>query len=260
VNEQTVSNPFDSHSAARRYAAGRIYFHDRAIRILADRLGMKGQLPMAIDVGCGTGLSTRALREIADEVIGTDVAAEMIELAPRDDPHVRYVIAPAENLPVADRSADILTLACVFHWIDQPAFLKEASRVLRPGGLLAIINHGFAGKIAGCDLFSAWARDVYPKRYPPPPRSKSSLDADADLEGFRHEFTEHFQHDVHLSAERLAAYHLTQSNINAALERGGETIEEISRWLVDQIAPMFDGAASRQCSFQGDITCQRRLD
>ena len=256
--EQAVSNPFDSRSAARRYAAGRIYFHDRAIRILADRLGLMGQLPVAIDVGCGTGLSTRALREIADEVIGTDISAEMIELAPRDDPHVRYVVAPAENLPVEDRSADLLTLACVFHWIDQAAFLNEASRVLRPGGLLVIINHGFAGKVVDCDNFSAWARDVYPKRYPPPRRNKSSLDADAELEGFRHEFTEHFEHNVDLTVRQLADYHLTQSNVIAALAAGAETIEEVDRWLVDQITPMFGGAASRACSFRGSITCQRR--
>jgi SAM-dependent methyltransferase len=257
VGEQ-VSNPFDSKSAAKRYAAGRVYFHDRAIGIFVDRLGLKGRLSLGVDVGCGTGLSTRALREIVEEAVGVDIAPEMIELAPRDDAHIRYAVAPAENLPIADRFADIMTLSCVFHWINQQAFLSEARRILLPGGMLVIINHGFAGKIVDCDNFEPWARNVYPKRYPPPPRNNSSLDSAGSLEGFDHVFTEQFQHNVDLSAELLINYLLTQSNIIAAVERGRENIDQVRSWLANEIGSMFGNTMSRPCTFQGHVTCQRR--
>ncbi|XP_030828583.1 uncharacterized protein LOC105439561 [Strongylocentrotus purpuratus] len=49
-------------------------------------------------------------------------------------------IASAERLPLEDGSVDLLTVASAVHWFDMPAFTREADRVLKPGGCIAVIG------------------------------------------------------------------------------------------------------------------------
>ena len=51
---------------------------------------------------------------------------------------------PAESCSLSDSSADIIVVAQAFHWFEQPAFLAEVGRVLRSGGLLAILIYQLA--------------------------------------------------------------------------------------------------------------------
>jgi SAM-dependent methyltransferase len=148
----------------------------------------------------------------------------------------------------------------VFHWIDQQKFLAEARRTIRPGGYLVFIGHGFAGEIKENPAFKKWAWEVYPKRYPPPPRNSGSLDSDASLDEFEHCFTERFLHHIDLTAEKLVAYLLTQSNVVAAVERGGEKIESVREFLLQEVHAFFanGNSANRACLFHGHVTAQRR--
>jgi ubiquinone/menaquinone biosynthesis C-methylase UbiE len=71
----------------------------------------------------------------------------------RSEKHVRYVEGAAEALPAADDSASVVwSIACVHHWADIDAGLRESMRVLRAGGRLVAIEkqtmqgaHGIAG-------------------------------------------------------------------------------------------------------------------
>lgn len=47
----------------------------------------------------------------------------------------------AEELPFADGSVDLMTAMSAFHWFDRPRFLREAHRVLKPRGCLALLNY-----------------------------------------------------------------------------------------------------------------------
>jgi len=51
-------------------------------------------------------------------------------------------LAPAEHSGLAARSVDLLTVAQALHWFDLPAFYREARRVLKPGGVLAVWTYG----------------------------------------------------------------------------------------------------------------------
>jgi len=77
-----VRNSFDSDQAARRYARARPYYHGSALR-LAVRQQEIGPARLAVDVGCGTGLSARAVRDLADRVVGIDLSAAMLRTARR---------------------------------------------------------------------------------------------------------------------------------------------------------------------------------
>lgn len=71
-------NYFAPKSAAERYARGRPAFHPIIIERIKDFLSLREPLLRALDVDCGTGLSTIALKGIAREVVGADVAGEML--------------------------------------------------------------------------------------------------------------------------------------------------------------------------------------
>jgi ubiquinone/menaquinone biosynthesis C-methylase UbiE len=92
---------------------------------------------LAVDVATGNGQAAIALSEIFDSVIATDAsAAQLAEAESR--PRVRYRCEPAERISLADASVDLVVAAQAAHWFDWAAFAAEASRVLRPGGLLAV--------------------------------------------------------------------------------------------------------------------------
>jgi SAM-dependent methyltransferase len=91
------------------------------------------------DVGAGTGKLTRALAERGLEVIAVEPSDGMRARLETNLPGVRALAGSGEELPLADGSVDLLTYAQAWHWVDEPAALAEAARVLRPGGRLACV-------------------------------------------------------------------------------------------------------------------------
>ncbi|KAM3608495.1 uncharacterized protein V6R79_026456 [Siganus canaliculatus] len=97
---------------------------------------------LAVDLGCGTGQHSRLLAPYFQEVVGIDVSEGQVEVA-RTIPgysNITYRQGPAEELPFADNSVDLLTASVAAHWFDQAAFLAEASRVLKPRGCIALVG------------------------------------------------------------------------------------------------------------------------
>lgn len=100
-----------------------------------------------LDLACGTGDLAFALarRFAAADVRGVDASPEMIALAARraraDGPRVRFEVGDMMRLPAADGSVDVVTAGYGFRNVpDHRAALREAARVLRPGGVLATLD------------------------------------------------------------------------------------------------------------------------
>ncbi|HEX6510633.1 MAG TPA: methyltransferase domain-containing protein, partial [Chloroflexota bacterium] len=174
---------FDARSAAQRYAQGRPHVHPRIVAHMQQRLPVEWPVSRALDVACGTGLSTIALRPAARQIVGTDISEEMIHLAPVD-PQIAYVVAPAEDLPFPDAHFDLVTLSAALHWLNASVFLREARRVLRDGGHMVIYDHGFTGKMEENSAFHSWMKHDYRKRYPTPPRARVPIPQTAEEAGF----------------------------------------------------------------------------
>lgn len=96
---------------------------------------------VALDVGCGNGQLTVQLAQHVDQVIGIDPSQDQIDHA-ESRANIRYLCAPAEQLPLPDQSVDLITAAQAAHWFDMPAFCAEVQRVARPGAVVALITYG----------------------------------------------------------------------------------------------------------------------
>jgi SAM-dependent methyltransferase len=250
---------FSYQTAAKRYVRSRPWFHPIAVERIRAFLKLEAPVTCALDVACGTGLSTLALKEIATEIVGTDTSKGMLDEAPHD-PQIRYVEAPAESLPFEEGRFDLITVALAFQWFDRERFLAEAHHVLGPQGWLVIYNHGFFGRMKENPDYERWNRESYLTRYPSPPRNRQPL-TDADAEGFGFHFAkrEEFKNDIPFTIDQLVAYLMTQSNVIAALEGGKETLESVQAWLADSLRPLFS-RPTRTFLFGGDIWYLQRMD
>jgi ubiquinone/menaquinone biosynthesis C-methylase UbiE len=89
-----------------------------------------------LDLGCGTGFLIQLARDLFDEVHGVDVTPAMLERVDTSTGNVTLHLASAEDVPLPDASFDLVTAYSFLHHLeDYHAVLREAQRLLRPGGL-----------------------------------------------------------------------------------------------------------------------------
>jgi len=122
----------------------------------------RGAKPFRIlDIGCGTGslLALMAGNEHAELLIGLDYAREMVRRASEKFARSEYagklhaVQGDSERLPLDAATFDVVTCCNSFHhYPHQAAAIHEFRRVLRPGGLLVLID-GFRDNVIGWVVF-----------------------------------------------------------------------------------------------------------
>ena len=247
------TNYFAPPTAAVRYARGRHFFHPLVIERAREFLSLARPVGLALDVGCGTGLSAVALKRIAARVVGVDASRAMVARAPRE-PGISYVVARAERLPFGADAFELLTLSQVFHWLDRAAFFREARRVLRAGGWVVAYDDYMTGRMEGRDEFEVWFRESYKPKYPAPLRRWTSFDPDETArEGFRLVAHERHPNTVRFTPAALADYLLSQSNVIAAVEGGTEDAAEVRAWMLDGLAPVFGDAADANFLFDAPV-------
>lgn len=103
-----------------------------------------------LDVGCGTGLMTaRIARDVRPQVVyGCDLSDGMLAQAARRSSAVRWLQAPAEQVPLDDGSVDAVVSSHAFQFFDQPKALAEFHRLLEPGGVFALAVISARGVLA----------------------------------------------------------------------------------------------------------------
>ncbi|HEX6427106.1 MAG TPA: class I SAM-dependent methyltransferase [Niastella sp.] len=116
-----------------------IYLFDQLLK------GRYDNAKKVLDVGCGQGRNLFYFLRNGYEVFGVDPNPQAVEavkelsaaLAP-DNPLDNFVVCPAENLPFADATFDLIVCSAVLHFAkDSPHFdamVRAMFRVLRPGG------------------------------------------------------------------------------------------------------------------------------
>jgi len=127
-----------------RFATTPLFFHQRkwsVIREFFDSMGRSTREANWLDVGCGRGELLRLGQSAFGRVAGCDLSQEMLKAS--TDLEVRLQMTPIE-LPFESETFDLVTAVCVYHHVglsDRDALTWDAFRVLRPGGVLCVIEH-----------------------------------------------------------------------------------------------------------------------
>ncbi len=124
-------------SGGLNYARFRPSYPAELVRAIVE---MSPRRSLAIDVGCGTGQFSWLLGEQFQKTIGIDPTRDQISHATAH-PRVEYVVATAEQLPVADGSVDLITVAQAAHWFDLDVFYREVRRIASDEALLALVSY-----------------------------------------------------------------------------------------------------------------------
>lgn len=94
------------------------------------------------DVGAGTGISASLFLDAGHRVTAVEPNAPMRAAAEQwlgADPRFRAIDGRADATGLPDASVALIVVAQAFHWFDEAATRREFARILRPGGLAAIV-------------------------------------------------------------------------------------------------------------------------
>lgn len=128
-------------SRVENYVRFRPGYPSSVIELLRRECGLTTDSVVA-DIGSGTGKLTKLLLGAGCTVFGVEPNAEMREAGERllkSFPRFASVAAPAEATTLPPHSVDLITAGQAFHWFDRPRTRAEFTRILKPGGSVALI-------------------------------------------------------------------------------------------------------------------------
>ncbi len=242
LKRRGILSYFTFKRVAEGYAKYRPYYHPIVMQRIKKQLETKAKFQNALDVGCGTGLSSKALLEVAKNVTGIDGSAEMIDVAKKEDKDdIKYLQSKAEELNFNNNTFDIITLCGSINWIDRTLFLPEAYRVLKNLGWLIIYDNFITDRMTGNARYTDWYNKEYLTRFPKPPRNEDPFTKEESSKyGFELMCSDTYSNQFNLSFNEYIEFMLTQSNVIVATDMGTENIETARAWMKSTLKPILN--------------------
>lgn len=243
---------------AEGYARSRPPVHPRVLDLVRRELCVPAKFARALDVGCGAGLSTRAMQDIASWCVGLEPAVRMVSRAPQIAAGAGFVAGTAEKLPFADACFDLIAAAGSLNYVQPERFFDEADRVLTEDGIVVVYDFAPGRTFPENGSLDEWFH-AFITRYPPPDNEARSLSPEV-LAGIDPRFQvltgQTFAIPIMLTRESYVDYMMTETNVAAAIRRGVAP-EEIRAWCVQTLEPVWRG---RPCTvlFPGYYACLSR--
>jgi ubiquinone/menaquinone biosynthesis C-methylase UbiE len=220
------------------YARARPPVHQHILNRVRPHL--REDLGVALDLGCGAGLSTRALQSYATTAIGLEPLEAMLRLAPAVAPGSRWIAGSAEALPIRDGSIDLVAAAGSLNYVDLERFFPEAARVLKSNGVLLVYDFSAGRRFVNHAGLEQWFRE-FQLRYPPASHEARLLSPRilSDVQSFfQIEQQESFEAAIPLTVDAYINYMLTETNVASAM-RNGASMAEIRSWCDASLRPLW---------------------
>jgi SAM-dependent methyltransferase len=240
---------------AKGYARSRPAVHPRILALVSEELGLRQPFECALDVGCGSGVSLKALDGLARRCVGLEPAESMLRWAREIAPTANLVRGRAENLPFRDSTFDLITAAGSLNYADLPSFFAEAARVLLPHGLLVVYDFSAGRSFRDSERLDEWFSE-FRSRYPAPANEARELNPGILAQirsGFQMRSHRLFEIGIPLEAGFYLNYMMTETNVAAAL-RGGASDSDIRQWCAETLSPVW-GGLQREVVFRGYFAC-----
>lgn len=125
-----------------------------------------------LDIGCGTGIAAQLAANLGADVKGLDASETELVIARERVPSGDFLCGEMEELPYGDASFDVVTGFSSFQFAQDPLnALREAKRVAKPGGYVAMVAWG---RMEDCE-FTATLKAVMACLPPPPPGARGTF-------------------------------------------------------------------------------------
>ena len=121
---------------ASHYSAYRPPFHSV---ILGRALRQQKKRKKGLDIGCGTGRSAQELANFCSHVVGLEPSKSMLLKAEKHE-NVNYVNSPGEQIPIATRAVDVVTLAGSLNYIERNSLVSELLRICRTDAEIVVYD------------------------------------------------------------------------------------------------------------------------
>ena len=129
--------------------------------ILASILTQLAQTPypkLVVDLGSGTGLSTRYWADKAEQVIGVEPTLDMRRQAEVQTgaKNISYLEGFSHQTNLPNHCAQIVTCSQALHWLEPQSTFEEAKRILVPGGVFAAFDYDWPPTTSNWQADRAW--------------------------------------------------------------------------------------------------------
>ncbi|MEO3986739.1 class I SAM-dependent methyltransferase [Plesiomonas shigelloides] len=133
-----MSEQYDNE-VSLHYAAYRPPLHQQILAAALAEDYADHKVACGVDIGCGTGLSTQALKPYCVQAFGIDPSAAMLEQA-SESTGITYLQGTGEDIALPDGSVDIVTFAGSLSYAKSSALVQELVRVCRPNATIVVYD------------------------------------------------------------------------------------------------------------------------
>ena len=252
MKSMIIHGAFAGEQIAAGYGNARPPLHAPIVERAVSYLGISKPVDLALDIGCGAGLSTRAIDQLARRCIGLDPAETMIRQARIGPITADFLVGRAEPLPVRSQSVALMTAAGSLNYAELGPFYDEAQRVLVPQGTLLVYDFFAGRRTKFSNQLDQWFSEML-TRWPTSDSSGREIDADLLAQGpLEIGAHESFTIDVEFELNGYIDYVMTERNMAEAL-RSGTPRTEIRTWCEETLGSLF--ATSVFVEFDAYFVC-----
>lgn len=232
---------FDSKRITNGYANDRPWLHKSVIEQIQAEFVNKIPFKNGLDVGCGAGLSTKALKLICNKVTGTDISEEMVHICQIQYAASDFIFyaAKAEETKMPQSPYDIVTAAGVVDWVDKDKFLENMKLVMAENAPLILYDFWISDKMLGNPAYTDWFQSRYLTNFPKPPRNETLWEQKDIPKIFSYDKQTVCQMQYEFDMFSFIRFMMTQTNINSKIESGHMTEEEVLEWMQETLSPIF---------------------